>query len=264
MNIKRWTSALLGFPLIALLLVFGNIYVVDVACAIFALIALNEFFNCFKEKAKPIVEVGYCSAIFIALMHLIALKWWVVIIPMLIIIMFLKVILTNMKVNVSDLAITLLGIIYIVGSIIFIPLINGLEHGKLLIWFIIFAAWGTDAFAYIVGKTIGKHKFTTISPKKTIEGCIGGAIGSIIVILIYTIIINNTYNLNISYIYITIVAVILSLVGQIGDLAASTIKRYAGVKDFSNLIPGHGGILDRMDSIMFVAPFVYIFLVLLV
>lgn len=262
MDIKRWLSALLGFPFIAALLVFGNKYVVDVACTIFAFIALNEYFNCFKGKAKPIVEIGYLSVLPIAFMHVANPKIWLVFLPIVIVLMFLKVILTKMKVNINDLAITLLGIMYIVGSISFISIINGLENGKLLIWYIFFAAWGTDIFAYLVGKTIGKHKISPISPKKSWEGCIGGIIGALVVILIYTVFVNQTYNLDISYFYIALVAIILSIIGQIGDFAASTIKRYAGVKDFSNLIPGHGGILDRMDSIMFVAPFVYLFLVL--
>lgn len=264
MNIKRWTSALLGFPLIAAVLIFGNTIVVDIALTIFAFIALNEYFNCIKEKAKPIYEIGYASTILIALVHVIKPEVWIMIIPIILFALFLKVIITNMKVNINDVAFTLLGMIYIVGSMIFISIVNGCEHGKLLIWYIFFASWGTDIFAYLVGKTIGKHKFTKISPKKSIEGCIGGIIGAIIFMVIYTIFINNNYNMNISYIYIVIVSIVLSIIGQIGDLAASTIKRYGGVKDFSNLIPGHGGILDRMDSVILVAPFVYLFLVILI
>ena len=263
MDVKRIFSALLGFPLIAVLLIFGNKYVVDVACAGFALIALNEFFNCFKGKANPIVEIGYISALAIACIHIVEPKWWLVVLPIIVVLLFLKVIITKMKVNVNDVAITLLGIIYIVGSIIFIPIINGAEHGKLFIWYIFCAAWGTDIFAYIFGITMGKHKFSEISPKKSIEGCVGGVLGAIALMLTYTAVINTNYGLNIDYLFIFIIAIVFSLIGQIGDLAASTVKRYAGVKDFSNLIPGHGGIIDRLDSIMFVAPFVYIFFVLL-
>lgn len=263
MNIKRWISGLLGFPLIAALLIFGNKYVVDIAFTIFALIAMNEFFNCFKGKAKPIVEIGYLSTLLIAGMHLLDPRVWIVAIPIIMLLLFLKVILTKMEVDISDLAITLLGIIYVVGLIAFIPLINGLENGKILIWYILFAAWGTDIFAYIIGKAIGKHKFSKISPKKSIEGCIGGILGAILFVLVYTIVINNVYNFNISYLYITLITVVLSVIGQIGDLAASSIKRYVGIKDFSNLIPGHGGILDRIDSIIFVAPFAYLFLVMI-
>ena len=262
-NVKRWVSGLLGFPLIAALLIFGNVYVVDIALAIFAIIALNEYFNCFKGKAKTIVEIGYLSTLLIAGMHVLKPEVWIIALPVILLLLFLKVVLTKMQVTVNDLAITLLGIIYIVGLIAFIALINGQDNGKLYIWYILFASWGTDIFAYIIGKKFGKHKFSAISPKKTIEGCFAGIIGSVVMILIYTIVINNVYSLNISYIYITIVAIILSIIGQIGDLSASTIKRFVGIKDFSNLIPGHGGIIDRIDSVMFIAPFVYLFLVLI-
>ncbi|MBR6504762.1 MAG: phosphatidate cytidylyltransferase [Clostridia bacterium] len=83
------------------------------------------------------------------------------------------------------------------------------------------------------------------------------------VILIYTYVCNIYWGLNMNYAYITIVAIILSIIGQIGDLAASSIKRYVGIKDFSNLIPGHGGMLDRFDSVIFIAPFAYILLCLI-
>ena len=126
-----------------------------------------------------------------------------------------------------------------------------------MIWLAIFAAWGTDTFAYLVGMRFGKHKLSKISPKKSIEGAIGGIVGAVVLVLLYTVIMNNSYDLGYSYIYVTISTIILSIIGQIGDFAASSIKRYVDVKDYSNLIPGHGGMLDRIDSLMFIAPFAY-------
>ena len=114
-------------------------------------------------------------------------------------------------------------------------------------------------------KTIGKHHFTQISPNKTIEGCIGGLVGSILGCVLYTIALNKFSGvITINYAYAIMMGLILCVIGQFGDLAASSIKRYADVKDFSNLIPGHGGMLDRIDSIIFIAPFAYILLNIIV
>ena len=168
-----------------------------------------------------------------------------------------------MKTTVKDIMITFFGICYITLFLSFIPLLHGVENGKYLIWFILIAAWGTDTCAYFVGCKFGKHKFSQISPKKSIEGCIGGTLGSVIIALIYTIFINKFAAINISYIYISIIAAILSICSQLGDLSASSIKRTVGIKDFGNLIPGHGGMLDRIDSIIFIAPFAYFLLTLI-
>ena len=97
-----------------------------------------------------------------------------------------------------------------------------------------------------------------MSPKKSIEGSVAGVIGAVILTLLYTVAINSLCKLNYSYLYIALATASLSIIGQIGDLAASSIKRYVEVKDYSNLIPGHGGMLDRIDSLMFLAPFAYI------
>lgn len=165
-----------------------------------------------------------------------------------------------MKTTIKDIAITLFGICYIPLFLMYMPLLMGSENGKLLVWFIIIAAWGTDIFAYIVGKTIGKHKFSEISPNKSIEGCIGGIIGAIVLTLIYALVINTYLGMNINYLYIAGISILLSIIGQIGDFSASSIKRYVGIKDFSNLLPGHGGMLDRIDSLIFIAPFAYFLL----
>ena len=180
------------------------------------------------------------------------------ILPLSILALFIVVISKKTKTDVIDIAITFFGICYIVLFLMFMSIIRNMENGKFLIWYVFISSWLTDVFAYITGKTIGKHHFTDISPNKTIEGCIGGTLGATICMIIYTVILNNFAEFNINIALITITGIILSIVGQIGDLSASSIKRYAGIKDFSDLIPGHGGMVDRVDSVIFIAPFAYL------
>ena len=181
-------------------------------------------------------------------------------IPVTIVLLFIHIIATKMKTTFNDIAITLFGICYIIGFIVFIPLLYAADNGQFLIWYILIAAWGTDTFAYIIGMKCGKHKFSIISPKKSIEGSIAGIVGAVAVSIIYTAGINHFTDLYIAFWYIAVVTLILSIFSQIGDLAASSIKRYADIKDFGELLPGHGGILDRIDSIIFIAPFAYFLL----
>lgn len=266
MNVQRWTSALIGFPMLVAVLILGNELVINLVFTAVAIMCLHEYFSCFKDKAKPIQEIGYISALIIPCVHLLEkeqLTYLLLIIPITMVWVFARIIASNMKITIYDAAITVLGIIYIVGFMVFLPLTVGLENGKLLVWFSIIAAWGTDTFAYFVGKACGKHKFTEVSPKKSLEGCLGGLVGGVLLTLGYTYLLNTYFDYNIPYLYITVVSMLLSIIGQIGDLAASTIKRYAGVKDFGRLIPGHGGMLDRLDSIIFVAPFAYFFLTIM-
>lgn len=267
MDIKRFATALIGFPIVAGIFILGNKYVVDILFAVIAALSLHEYNNALKLKAKPVLWLGYCACALIGVIHIIPTQYLVyiigVLIPTTILILFLHIIITNMKINIVDIALTFLGICYIAIFLMFIPILTGRENGKLLVWYILFAAWGTDTFAYLIGVKFGKHKFSEISPKKSIEGCIGGTLGAVIFILIYTVILNTYFGMNINYFGITIIGVILSLIGQVGDFSASTIKRYVGIKDFSNLLPGHGGMLDRIDSIIFIAPFAYFLLMLI-
>lgn len=124
------------------------------------------------------------------------------------------------------------------------------------VWLVYIIAFGSDTFAYFTGKLLGKHKlYPEVSPNKTIEGAIGGIIGSTILSLIFF----NYLSIN-KYIYIIIFSVSASVFSMAGDLTASKIKREYGIKDFGYLLPGHGGILDRFDSVLFVAPVVFYFI----
>lgn len=269
MELKRIATTVIGLPLVGIVLAFGNKYLVDIVVCIIAIMALHEYFHCFKEqeKNKDLTWIGYIAALSIAFIHVIpqeyVLKTIAAIIPISILVLFAQIIITDMKYNIKDISITFFGICYIVIFLMYIPIIREMTNGKIIIWFVFIAAWGTDMFAYVFGRMLGKHKFSKISPNKTVEGCVAGTLGAIICMLIYAFVCNQIWDINISYITIALIGLILSLVGQIGDFAASSIKRYTGIKDFSNLIPGHGGMLDRIDSVIFIAPFAYFLLMLI-
>lgn len=267
MNKKRVITAIIGIPMVGLIFTLGNQYIVDIFISIVAILAMKEYFRAISSKAKPIKWIGYLSCIFIAFIHIFLEKIqievqkdiFVIVLPIIMLVSFLQIILSNMKTNFNDMIYTIFGIIYIIGNLIFISLIRNLEEGKILIWYFIIASWGTDIFAYIIGRRFGKHKFSKVSPNKSIEGCIAGIIGAEILSIIFTFAITK-FGYNYSYLIVSIITIILSIISQIGDFSASCIKRYFNLKDFGKLIPGHGGTLDRIDSLMFIAPFAYMLL----
>ena len=120
-------------------------------------------------------------------------------------------------------------------------------------------SWGSDTFAYCTGMLFGKHKaFPKLSPKKSVEGCIGGAVGAAILAVVYAIIVNQMYSdISVFIPGFALLGFLASVVSQIGDLAASAMKRNFGIKDYGKLIPGHGGVLDRFDSVIFTAPLLF-------
>ncbi|MDR1101944.1 MAG: phosphatidate cytidylyltransferase [Clostridiales bacterium] len=134
------------------------------------------------------------------------------------------------------------------------------ENGNFLIWAAFIGAFVTDTFAYIFGIFFGRHKLCEkISPKKTWEGAIGGGICTIIAFWIFGMILENNFLLKVNFVNLMILGVLCAIFSQLGDLTASFIKRRQNIKDFGNILPGHGGILDRCDSLLFTAPLVFIF-----
>ena len=273
MKLKRVLTALIGFPFVVALLVLGNNYVFDAICSIIALISMNEYIKCTSKKVKVIRWISYLCAGCVGIVPLLPTEAFHLVfgigIPVLLLILFMHVIATNMKITFEDISYTLIGILYIFGFMVFLPLIysntfgKNAEHqmlGKALIWFVLTTAWGTDMLAYFIGMRFGKNRFSKVSPKKSVEGCIGGIIGAILFTLLFTFGFNYFLGYEISYIVMTVIAIVLSIIGQIGDFSASVIKRHFEIKDFSELFPGHGGMLDRIDSVMYIAPFAYLLL----
>lgn len=142
---------------------------------------------------------------------------------------------------------------------------EGFDDGVYLVWFVFLASWGSDTCAYCVGVLIGKHKMTPkLSPKKSIEGAVGGILGAALLFVLYTHFVINQYTmLTLSLPLAACLGAVGALVSMVGDLAASAVKRDHGIKDYGKLIPGHGGIMDRFDSVIVAAPIVFLGIALL-
>jgi phosphatidate cytidylyltransferase len=159
------------------------------------------------------------------------------------------------KTEYNDISFVLFSSIYVGYGFYYLAETRLLENGVQLLFFILFMIWATDSGAYFVGKSIGRRKlWPIISPNKTIEGALGGISFSIVVALICYF----TEFVELSLGSILIISVLVGLFGQIGDLAESAFKRIYDVKDSGNLLPGHGGILDRLDSALFVLPLLHV------
>ncbi len=138
---------------------------------------------------------------------------------------------------------------------------EGFNQGIFLVWYIFLCSWGSDTCAYVVGVLFGRHKMTPrLSPKKSVEGAIGGIVGAALLFVLYTHFVFNQFggSMPIPLALSALLGVVGALVSMVGDLAASAIKRDHDIKDYGKLIPGHGGIMDRFDSVIIVSPVLFI------
>lgn len=173
--------------------------------------------------------------------------------------MLVHIVVSKNKFNYDDAGILTLSALYIGTGFHFLAAIRNADNGLALLGYLLVIVWTTDIGAYMIGRKFGKHKlWPVISPNKTWEGSLGGSVAAVILAAIYVSFVNTGYN----SLLLIIFAVILSIVGQLGDLVESAYKRHYGVKDSGKILPGHGGILDRFDSLLFVLP-VAAFLLLL-
>lgn len=170
----------------------------------------------------------------------------------LILILFVYVF-TYPKYQANQIMAAFFGIVYVGVMLAYIYQTRMLEaDGKFLVWLVFICSWGCDTCAYCVGVLIGKHKMAPVlSPKKSVEGAVGGVVGAALIGVIYAAVLNRNMAMY------GIISAVGALVSMVGDLAASAIKRNMGIKDYGTLIPGHGGILDRFDSVIITAPIIY-------
>ena len=262
-----------GLAALAILLVitFANKELFAVTCFILALLAVNEFFDSFKKEGfNPMKIFGFlwCAAIPVIVFS----KLGYFIIPDGIVflaffastaLLFAFLVFNIEHTSSGDISTTVLGTSYIVIAFLSMAMIRALPDGALLIWIAFIGAWATDTFSYFFGVKLGRHKILPlVSPKKSLEGVIAGVLGCIIVMVIFVAINHNFFG-NLNIYLVVLLGSLCGLFSQLGDWAMSAFKRKSGVKDFGKFLPGHGGVLDRFDSILFICPLVYGFLSLM-
>ena len=265
MFITRLLRGIVLLAAAALLFVVGDIWLV-IALGILSLVGVYELFRIWGMEKHPLAIVTYvatvgCYAMFIDYPFNLGLHE---VMPIIALLALLTVYVVRYpKDHINQVAKSIFALIYVPVMMSFIYLLREFEMGEWLIWLVLISSWGADTCAYCVGKLIGKHHFSELSPKKTIEGCVGGIVGAALIAFGYAWFVPEglgEYFILDVRIMLPVVAAISALISQIGDLSASAIKRNYEVKDYGKIIPGHGGVLDRFDSVIFVAPFIYILL----
>lgn len=258
---QRLITGLIGGGVIAVILIAEKT-VLSVVVALVAIFALFELYNALGlSKNVPLALCGILCAFSF-------MFGWIIdkamIMPLVFLYMFLLfgiMILYHKSVSFKEISVMFFLSAYVLFSMSHIVHIRQMELGYILVFLVFIGSFATDTCAYFAGTFLGKRKLCVeISPKKTVEGAIGGILGCILFMVLYAVFIKNVLHYNINIWGFIILALLASVFSEIGDLAASVIKRQYKVKDFGNILPGHGGVMDRLDSILFVAPLVYYFL----
>ena len=242
--------------IIALATIISGSWILFFTLLAVSMIGMRELYKVMKvsdEHVTVLELVGYLGAV----LYYIAMKadfgnyGTMAIIISMILILFVYVF-GYPKYHAEQVMAAFFGVVYVAVMLSFIYLTRSLPDGKFLVWMIFLCSWGCDTCAYCVGMLIGKHKMAPVlSPKKSIEGAVGGVAGAALLGVIYAA---ATQGKMAEYALICAVGALISMVG---DLAASAIKRNQNIKDYGKLIPGHGGILDRFDSVIITAPVIY-------
>lgn len=255
----RLASGIVLVILAVFLLAAGGYPLFFVSLAI-SLIGLFELYRVMKIERKLPGVIGYLAIVFYygclwmekeEMMTFLA-------VASLMLLMTVYVV-TFPKFGTEQITVAFFGIFYVGLMFSYLYQVRQMPDGKYLVWLIVLSSWGCDTCAYCAGRLFGKHKLAPVlSPKKTVEGAVGGVLGAALLGFLYGLYFQDRI---VDVVQPGVIAAaacaIAAVISQVGDLAASAIKRNHGVKDYGHLIPGHGGILDRFDSMIFTAPAIY-------
>ncbi len=243
---------------IFLILSGGNILLAGIG--IISLIGMFELYRVLAVERSLLAGCGYLAAI----LFFVNLKWnfipdiLMLVFGFMILLLFVYVF-SYPKYDAKQVMAVFFGLFYVAGMLSYVYRLRELSGGVYLAFLVFLCSWGCDTCAYCVGMLIGKHRMSPkLSPKKSVEGAVGGVVGAALLTALYCFIFRTQMGLGIAEVWILAgVSAVASLISMVGDLAASAIKRNYDIKDYGHLIPGHGGILDRFDSMIITAPIIY-------
>ncbi len=261
---QRVITSIIMLAIFVPIMIFSHTVIFIIAASVMSVMAVYEMLSCTGQSKQYVLSIPAliyaCAGPLIANTRFANSYGMLFAITLILLfyLLYIHVFLTD-KIKTKDIALVFMSAVYITASFTCIVLLRNAEFGEYFYLFIFIGACVTDTFAYFGGRFYGKHKLCAkVSPKKTIEGAVSGIIFCTAAFVLYAFIISKLEGIQPHYIMIAVIGAFISVVSQLGDLAASAIKRDFGVKDYGNIFPGHGGILDRFDSILAVAPFLFI------
>lgn len=262
---KFWTRLISGIVMIAVLItvfVLGG-YVMWGFLLALSLVGMFEFNRALKLHWGVFAWVGYIAAIAYYLLILLSgsIEYTLLVFAILLVLDLAVFVFTYPRYSLQQTFAGFFNVFYVAVALSFMYIVRiHPPSGAYLVWLCIISSWGCDVFAYLFGLLFGKHQLVPrLSPKKSVEGAIGGVIGSVAIAVAYGFIVQRFIpDVKLAPLIFPIICLLGAVASQIGDLAASAIKRKVGIKDYGKILPGHGGILDRFDSVIIVAPIIFL------
>ena len=257
-KIRTISGIVLIIIMAALLVIGGNL--LFGALLVISVIGMSELYRIFEIHKKLPGILGYAAAAaYYLIMKLDRLDMAVMVFVILLILLMMVYVFTYPRYKADQIMAALFGLLYVAVMLSYIWRIREVPGGEYLVWLVLGCSWAADTCAYLVGSKIGKHKMTPVlSPKKSVEGAVGGVAGAALISMIFAYCVRDHLQiLAHPVLYTGLITACGALISMVGDLTASGIKRNYGIKDYGTLIPGHGGILDRFDSVIITAPIIY-------
>lgn len=256
------TRLISGIILVAIAIVVvgqGGLLLFAVTAAI-SLVGLFELYRVLDIHKKPLAWIGYLTAVsYYGILWFEGMQYLVLMVIVSLMLLLAVYVFTFPQFKTEEITGAFFGVCYVPVMLSFIYQTRTMHDGVFLVWLIFLSSWGCDTCAYCSGMLFGRHKLAPVlSPKKSIEGAVGGVAGAAVLGFVFAALFGKHMpNIGNPAAACTAACAISSVLSQIGDLAASAIKRNHNVKDYGHLIPGHGGIMDRFDSMIFTAPAIY-------